>query len=74
MDQTVLPRADPKTAAECKAVVADILNEIKRLEEKMVANRVEIERLNVETRIIKAESDMYAARSRERIDALMAAL
>lgn len=72
MDETLLTRTGPKTAADYKSAFAELLREITKIEEKMQTNRAEIERLKVETQILKAETDIIKVRSQERIDALSA--
>lgn len=65
--------AQPKTTADYKAAFARLLDEIARMEEKMQADRIIIERLQVETQILQAESDLIKARTQERLNALMGA-
>ncbi len=74
MDEIVEAQTNPKTTADYKAAFARLLREMTLLEEKMQDDRVVIERLKVETQILKAESDLIKARAQERLDTMMAAV
>jgi hypothetical protein len=73
MDETILTQSQLKTTGDYKAAFAHLLEQVTEVEEKMQGDREVIERLKVETRILKAESDLIKARTQERLDALMAA-
>ena len=72
MDDTILTLSKLKTVADYKAAFARLLDEVTLLEKKMQRDRKVIERLKVETQILKAESDLIKGRTQERLDALMA--
>jgi len=73
MDETILTQPQLKTTADYKAAFAHLLDMVTEVEEKMQVDRAVIERLKVETHILRAESDLIKARTQERLDALMAA-
>ena len=72
MGKVVKTQSKRKSKAGYKASLACLMEEITRLEEKMDSRRVVIERLKVETQILKAESDIIAAQTQERLEALTA--
>ena len=73
MDATILTPSKPKTTRDYRAEFAHLIAEVTQIEEKMQGDRAIIERLKVETQILKAESDLIKARTQERLDALMVA-
>jgi hypothetical protein len=73
MDETILTQPQLKTTADYKAAFAHLLEQVTAVEKKMQGDRNAIERLKVETWILKAESDIIKARTQERLDALMVA-
>jgi hypothetical protein len=55
MDESILSQPAPRTAAQCKAAIADLLEEMSRIDRRMEQNRVEINRLTAETEMLKGK-------------------
>ena len=68
MDETV--PSQPKTAADYKAAFSYLLAEMDRVDERMDKDRAEIERLKIETQVIKARTSANLSRLQEQIDSL----
>jgi hypothetical protein len=62
MDENTLSQPKRQSVAEYKAAIAEMLMEMYRLNEKMQNDQVEIDRLNVETAALKAETRALLAR------------
>lgn len=73
MNETILRQPELKTIADYKTAFAHLMEEVTRAEEEMQSDRTAIERLKVETQILKIESDLIKIRTQERHDVLMAA-
>jgi hypothetical protein len=71
MSETTLPKSKRKTAADDKAVLADLLVEMDRLEAQMDQSHAESERLKTEAEIIKAETEIIKARTATTLSQLM---
>jgi methyl-accepting chemotaxis protein len=56
MSDTVSAHSAPKTAAEYKAAIEDLLGEMQRLNEQMQSDQAVIERLKADSARIKAET------------------
>jgi hypothetical protein len=56
MDELFSTQTQPKTVADYKAAIAQLIAEMSRLNHSMQSDRAEIERLKVETRDIQAET------------------
>jgi hypothetical protein len=56
MSDTVSAHSAPKTAAEYKAAIEDLLGEMQRLNDQMQGDQAVIERLKAETALIKTET------------------
>jgi hypothetical protein len=56
MSDTISAHPAPKTTAEYKAAIEDLLGEMHRLNEQMQRDQAVIERLKVENAQIKAET------------------
>ena len=70
MDETILTPAKRKTTADYKAAFAHLLAEMDRMDERMDKDRAAIERLKIETQVIKARTSANLARLREQINSL----
>ena len=70
MDEIGLTQPNPKTTAGYKAILTHLLAEMDRIDERMDVNRDEIERLKIETQIIKARTRASLSRLQEQIDCL----
>jgi hypothetical protein len=56
MDNLVSVQSTPQTANEYEAMIEQLLSEMTRLNEQMVNDRTEIDRLRIESSVIKAET------------------
>jgi hypothetical protein len=65
-------QAPPKTAAEYRAAIDDLLAEMQSMNERSKGTWAEIERLKAETETIKAETEVIKARLQARLDDLLA--
>ena len=72
MNETLAAQTAPKTAAECKAAIDALLLEMRRLNEKMVEDQAEIDRLKAETRTIGAHTDLTLSQLEAHMTALRA--
>jgi hypothetical protein len=54
MEQKLLSQPSPQTAAEYEVAIDQCLEEMKRLQERMVQDQTEIDRLKAETRALLA--------------------
>jgi peptidoglycan hydrolase CwlO-like protein len=72
MDNRIGSSPAPRTAAEYRAAIDELLAEMIRMNEQMDRDRVEIERLKAETEVIKADTEVIKARLQSRLDALEA--
>jgi hypothetical protein len=70
MSETILTKPKRKTAADYKALAAQMLAEINRLEEQMDRDHAEGERLKVETQVIKAHTATTLSQLQEQINRL----
>lgn len=71
MDETVQIPSNPKTTADYKNVFADLLAEMDRIDERMDEDRAEIERLKIETQVIKTRTRFNLDRLQEQIHSLL---
>jgi hypothetical protein len=60
----------PKTAAEYRAVVDDLLRQMAQTHERMSHNQVEIDRLKAESAWIRADTDRILAQIDTRLAAI----
>lgn len=74
MEERITLSREPRTAAEYRAAVDAMIGEMKRMNERMDQNRVEIDRLREETKAIKADAEVIKARAQARLDDLLARL
>ena len=72
MNETLAAQAAPKTTAEYKAAIDFLLGEMRRLNEKMVEDQAEIDRLKAETRTIGAHTDLTLTQLEAQMTALRA--
>ena len=70
MDETTLTRQKLKTTADYKAAFAHLLAEMDCIDERMDKDRAEIERLKIETEIIKARTSANLSRLQEQVNNL----
>lgn len=73
MDETIL-QLNPKTTSDYKSVLADLLAEMDRIGERMDEDRAEIERLKIETQVIKSRISTNLDRLQEQIHSLSRAI
>jgi molecular chaperone GrpE (heat shock protein) len=71
--ETVSEAPEPKTAAECKAVIQAQLREIRQLFAEMDQNRAEIQRKRAEIELYSARSEMALQRLRAELELLRSA-
>jgi len=64
MDNIILTRPAPQTAAEYEAALAEMFAEMDRLDQQREKDRAEIERLRTETEAIQARTQRLKAESR----------
>lgn len=64
MSDVLSSQPAPRTAAEYKAVIAQLLAEMHRLNEQMRQDQTDIDRLKVETNVLKAETQRLKAEAR----------
>jgi methyl-accepting chemotaxis protein len=64
--------AAPKTAAEYRTAVDEMIAEMQRMNERSESTWAEIERLKAETETIKAETEVIKSRVQDRLDTLLA--
>jgi hypothetical protein len=69
-DMTDLTTTMPKTAADYKTVINQLLDEMLRLEVQMQYDRVEIERLRAESQVITRHTDLLLDRLGKQLEAL----
>ncbi len=74
MDETVTGQSNLKTTADYKAAFTQLLVEMDRVDERMDKDRAEIERLKIETQVIKARTSANLARLQEQINHLSRAV
>ena len=67
MEETILTHTEPNTTAHYKAAIAHLLVEMDRMDERMDKERAEIERLKIETQVIKTRTTANLARLAEQI-------
>ena len=72
MDETV--SANPKTAAEYRAVMEVMLAEMQRMHDRSEERWFQIERLKAESRAIRAQTDRTLDRVETRLNAIEALL
>ena len=70
MNATMFRRPKCKSKAADKALLAQMLAEISRLEEQMDKDDADIERIKAETRLISAHSDQILSELKAQMDAL----
>ena len=70
MDESTLTRPKGKTTAGYKTAVAHMLTEMDLLDGRIDKNRAEIERLKIETQVIKARTSANLTRLQEQIRSL----
>ncbi|HZT40904.1 MAG TPA: hypothetical protein VFA07_01880 [Chthonomonadaceae bacterium] len=68
MDETV--QSQPKTAADYKTAFSHLLAEMDRVGERIDKDRAEIDRLKIETQVIKARISENLSRLQEQINNL----
>jgi hypothetical protein len=73
MDERLTSQPKPRTAAEYRAAIDLLLDEMKRLSVQMQQDQAEIDRLKAETRVIAAHTDGVLARIEAQMQALTAA-
>jgi len=64
----------PRTAAEYRAAIDDLLAEMKRMNEQSDRNWTEIEQLKAESAVIRAQTDKIIAQIDAKLDAIEALL
>jgi hypothetical protein len=74
MGKQITSSPAPRTAAEYRAAIDDLLTEMKRMDEQSDRNWTEIERLKAESAAIRAETDKLIAQLDAKLDALEALL
>jgi peptidoglycan hydrolase CwlO-like protein len=72
MEERMALSREPRTAAEYRAAIDELLAEMQRMNERSKDTWTEIERLKTETETIKAEIEMIKARVQARLDDLLA--
>lgn len=72
MDEILTARPEPKTPAEYRMAIDELIAQMWRLHTQMDGNRHVIEQLKAETDVIKKETDLIKARLQTRIDDLLA--
>jgi hypothetical protein len=74
MEDRIASSPAPKTAAEYRAAIDDLLAEMNHMDEQSDRTWAEIERLKAESALIRAETDRIIARIDSRLDAIEALL
>ena len=72
MEELTATTASPRTAAEYRAAINELLDQMQRMNEQSERARVEIEQLKAETQLIKARTDLLKADTRTRLGELLA--
>jgi hypothetical protein len=70
MDETMGTTPTPKTTAEYRAVVDDLLRQMACMHEQMAENQLEIERTRAESAAIRADTDLILASIDTRLAAI----
>jgi uncharacterized protein YlxW (UPF0749 family) len=70
MENTFPTGLEPETDAECEAAVDLLLDEMRRHQDQMQRNRLEIERLRAESQAIGRHTDSVLADLQRRLDLL----
>lgn len=66
--------SEPRTETESEALVEQMLAEMERLNQKMRDDQAEIDRLKIESKQIKAASDVLRGQTKARLNELEAML
>jgi regulator of replication initiation timing len=56
MSETTLPRSKRKTRTDDKAIITQMFAEIDRLNQQMVQDQADIDRLKIETDLLRSET------------------
>ena len=73
MDETVIPKSTPKTAAEYRAAIDELLADMMHLNTRIQTDQSAIDLLKVETRQIAAHIEIVLSRLEAQMDALQLA-
>ena len=70
MSDFILSQARPKTDAEYQTAIDDMFVEIDRIQARISADQVYIQRLKTESDMIRAETDLIKARTEAKLATL----
>jgi len=70
MEERIASSPAPRTAAEYRAAIDELLAEMKRMNQQSDRTRAEIEQLKAESAAIRAETEVIKARLDRRLEAL----
>jgi hypothetical protein len=74
MQELTASTATPKTAAEYRAAIDELLTDIRRMNERSERTWAAIEQLKVETKLIKERTDVLKAQTQARLAELITRL
>jgi hypothetical protein len=72
MEEMTALTTTPKTAAEYRTAINELMDGIRRMNEQSERTWTEIERLKVETKLIKQRTDVLKARTQTQLGELLA--